>query len=75
MAVYATGYSGNFYPQGSLSDYPDTTDWFNIELGAIPDLSSTFTGVEPSIPSNVKWLRTVHLNTRTGTVDKALFRL
>ncbi len=78
LAVYATGYSGNFYLQGSLSDYPDTTDWFNIELGAILDhhLFTTFTGVEPfSIRSNVKWLRTVHSNSGIGTVDKVVFRL
>ena len=44
----------------------------NIELGAILDhhLFSTFTGVEPSIRSNVKWIRTRH-DTGTGTVDKA----
>ena len=63
-----------FILQGSLSDYPDTTDWFNIELGAIPTHVSTFTGVEPSIRSNVKWLRTRH-DTGTRTVDKASFRL
>ena len=77
LAVYATNYSGKFFLQGSLSDYPDTTDWFNIELGAILDhhLFSTFTGVEPfSIRSNVKWIRTRH-DTGTGTVDKVVFRL
>ena len=77
LAVYATGYTGNFFLQGSLSDYPDTTDWFNIELGAILDhhYFNSFTGVEPfSIRSNVKWLRTRH-DTGTGTVDKVVFRL
>ena len=77
LGVYATGYTGNFFLQGSLSDYPDTTDWFNIELGAILDYHyfNNFTGIEPfSIRSNVKWLRTRH-DTGTGTVDKVVFRL
>jgi len=78
LGVYATGYSGNFYLQGSLADFPDTTDWFNIELGAILDHHQfvTFTGVEPfSVTSNVKWLRVLHANSGVGTVDKVTFRL
>tara|TARA_B100001057_G_scaffold500746_1_gene617533 strand:- start:2357 stop:3184 length:828 start_codon:yes stop_codon:yes gene_type:complete len=78
MAVYATGYVGQFYLQGSLQDFPDSLDWFNIELGAAIDYHGFvgFTGIEPfSVKSNAKWLRVLWQNTGTGTVDKVTFRL
>lgn len=79
MGVYATGYTGNFFLQGSLADFPDTTDWFNIELSAVLDYHyfNAFTGVEPfSVESNVKWIRVLWGDSGSnGTVDKVVFRL
>ena len=79
MGVYATGYTGNFFLQGSLADFPDTTDWFNIELSAVLDYHyfNNFTGVEPfSVESNVKWIRVLWGDGGSnGTVDKVVFRL
>ena len=60
IAVYGTGYTGKFYVQGATSDYPDETDWFDIELGVATAFHqyTAFTGVDPfSWKSNVKYLR------------------
>lgn len=79
MTVHATGYSGQLYLQGSLADFPDSTDWYNIELSAVVYHHTfvNFTGVEPfSVKSNCKWLRVLWSDLGTnGTVDKINFRL
>jgi len=78
FAVYCTGYTGRFYLQGTTSEYPDETDWFNIELGALVDWHyfNNFTGIEPFIiTSNLSYLRVFWENSGNGTVDKVLVRL
>lgn len=77
FAAYCTGYTGDFFIQGTTSNYPDETDWFNIELGALVDhyQFTNFTGIEPfTITSNLTWLRT-KWETGNGTVDKVVVRL
>ena len=78
FGVHCTGYSGNVYLQGSQADYPDETDWYNIELSAVLDYYAftSFTGIEPfSKHSNCKWLRVQWSSNGSGTVDKVTFRI
>ena len=78
IAVYATGYTGKFYVQGATSDYPDETDWFDVELGVATAFHQyiSFTGVDPfSWKSNLKYIRIKWEATGTGTVDKVVTRL
>jgi len=77
-AVYTTGYTGKFFLQATTSHYPDETDWFNLELGALVDwyMFNNFTGIEPfTVQSNLMFLRAKWENTGNGTVDKILVRL
>jgi hypothetical protein len=78
VGVYATNYTGEFYLQGTTSQYPAETDWFDIELGAQYYYHSfdSFTGIEPfTIQSNLKFMRTKIGNTSAGTVDKIVVRV
>lgn len=78
LAVYCTGYTGRFYLQGTTSEYPSDTDWFNLELGAAVDYYQfiNYTGIEPfSFKSNLKFLRTQWQDTGNGTVDKVVIRV
>jgi len=78
FAVYCTGYTGKFRMQGTVSEYPTESDWFDIELGVAVDwyMFSNFTGIEPfSFYSNLNYLRAKIEDTGTGTVDKVVIRL
>ena len=78
VGAYATNYTGAFYLQGTTSQYPAETDWFDIELGAQYYYHSfdDFTGIEPfTIQSNLKFLRAKIDNTGAGTVDKIVVRV
>lgn len=80
MAVYTTNYSGQFFLQGTTSQYPTESDWFEVEIGAAVDwyLFTNYTGVEPfSFHSNLKFMRVKWEvgAAGNGTVDKVVFRL
>lgn len=80
MAVYTTNYTGRFFLQGTTSQYPTESDWFEIEIGAAVDWYhfNNFTGVEPfSFHSNLKFMRNKWEvgAAGNGTVDKVVFRL
>lgn len=78
LAVYGNDYTGNFYVQGTLSDSPTDTDWFNITIGQYTDdyyPYINFTGIDPwSFRTNVKYIRTKHTIT-SGSVDKVVVRV
>ena len=78
LAVYGTNYTGNFFAQGTLSDSPSDSDWFDITLGQYTQTFfpyNNFTGVDPwSFRTNVKFIRTVH-TIDTGSVDKVVIRV
>lgn len=78
IGLYATNYTGNFFLQGTTSDYPSESDWFDVELGAqyYFHYFDSFTGIEPfTIQSNLKFLRGKVENTGAGTVDKLVVRV
>ena len=78
LAVYGTNYTGKFYAQGTLSDNPTESDWFDITLGQYTETFfpyTSFTGVDPwTFRTNVKFIRTIHTQ-ETGTVDKVVIRV
>lgn len=78
LAVYGTNYTGTFYAQGTLSDSPSESDWFDITLGQYTDTFypyNNFTGVDPwSFRTNVKFIRTIH-TVEQGSLDKVVIRV
>ena len=78
LAVYSTGYTGNFWVQGSLNDNPGESDWFNITLGSYTEEFYPYTnhtGIDPwTFRTNVKLIRTKHTSP-TGTLDKVVIRV
>ena len=78
LAVYGTGYTGNFYVEGALSENPTEGDWFNITLGSYTDPFYPYiahTGIDPwTFRTNVNYIRTKHTQP-TGTLDKIVVRV
>jgi|MDTD01.2.fsa_nt_gb hypothetical protein len=77
FAVYTDNYTGEFYLQGTTSDSPSTSDWFDLELSVQQKFHyfTNETGIEPfSLKSNLKFLRTRHQNGQ-GSLDKVVIRL
>jgi len=78
LAVYGTGYTGNFYVEGALSENPTEGDWFNITLGSYTDPFYPYlahTGIDPwTFRTNVNYIRTKHTQP-TGTLDKIIVRV
>lgn len=77
-AVYATGYTGKLYIQGTTSNQPEEGDWFDLMLGMTTNYYqfNAFTGIEPfNTVSNLKYIRAKVENTGLGTVDKVLLRV
>ena len=78
LAVYATGYTGNFYVQGALSENPTENDWFDITLGSYTEVFfpyNSYTGIDPwTFRTNVNYIRTKH-TAPTGTVDQVIVRV
>lgn len=78
IAVYATAYNGNFYIEGTLSDSPQESDWFNIILGTYTQEYfpyENFTGVDPwTFRTNIKYLR-AKFTQESGTLDKVVIRV
>lgn len=78
IAVYATGYTGEFHIDGTLFDNPTESDWFNIIIGTstqeyYPYID--FTGVDPwTFRSNIKFIRARFTQT-SGTLDKLVVRV
>lgn len=78
FGVYCTDYTGDFYMQGTTSDSPAESDWFDLELLTQYNFYDffEFTGIEPfSLNSNLKYLRAKIDNTGSGTVDKIVIRV
>jgi hypothetical protein len=78
FGVYATGYTGKFYMQGTTSYQPVESDWFDIDLGMMTFYYQFvgFTGIEPfNIESNLKYLRTKHEDLSVGSIDKVVIRV
>ena len=78
IGVYTTGYTGNFFLQGTTSPQPADDDWFNLELGIqyYYHRFTNHTGIEPfSIKSNLNYLRIKYSTTESGTVDKIVVRV
>jgi len=78
IAVYGTGYTGNFTVQGALSENPTESDWFDITLGSYTQTFfpySGHTGIDPwTFRTNVNFIRTKH-TTAAGTLDKIVVRV
>jgi len=78
IAVYGTGYTGNFWVQGALSENPLESDWFDITLGTYTQPFYPYnghTGIDPwTFRTNVKYIRTKHTQP-TGTLDKVIVRV
>lgn len=78
FGVYTTNYTGRFVMQGTASNSPAESDWFDLVLGnglEYYDFTSA-TGIEPfSFQSNLKFLRAKIDNTGSGTVDKIVVRV
>ena len=78
IAVYASNYTGNFYIQGTLTDAPVESDWFNIILGSYTDdyyPYINFDGIDPwTFRSNIKLIRGKFTQT-SGTLDKLVVRV
>lgn len=78
IAVYCTDFYGNFYIEGTLSDNPQESDWFNIILGTYTQEYfpyEGFTGVDPwTFRTNIKYIRSKH-TTVSGTLDKVVVRV
>ena len=78
LGVYTTGYTGNFWVEGALSENPVESDWFNITLGSYTDPFfpyTSHTGIDPwSFRTNVHYIRTKHTQA-AGTLDKIIVRV
>lgn len=78
LAVYGTGYTGNFWVEGALSQNPTEGDWFNITLGSYTEPFYPYialTGIDPwTFRTNVNYIRTKHTQP-TGTLDKIIVRV
>lgn len=78
LAVYGTAYTGHFYVQGTLSDNPTESEWFDITIGQYTQTYYPyvqFTGIDPwSFRTNVKFIRTKHTIVN-GQVDKVVVRV
>ena len=78
LAVYSTGYTGNFWVEGALSDNPVESDWFNITLGSYTETFYPYTnhtGIDPwTFRTNVKYIRSKHTQP-AGTLDKIVVRV
>ena len=78
LAVYGTGYTGNFWVEGALSENPVESDWFNITLGSYTDPFYPYTahtGIDPwTFRTNVHHIRTKHTQA-AGTLDKIIVRV
>ena len=78
LGVYGTGYTGNFYIQGALSDNPTEHDWFDITLGTGTQTYFPYqnlTGIDPwTFRTNVKFLR-AKFTQPAGTLDKVVIRV
>jgi len=82
FGVYATGYTGKFYMQGTAAEQPEEADWFDLDLGQMTYYYQfvNFTGIEPfNLTSNLKYLRAKFEPaddvTVFGTVDKVVVRV
>ena len=78
IAVYGTGYTGNFTVQGALSENPTESDWFDITLGSYTQTYFPYnghTGIDPwTFRTNVQYIRTKHTQP-AGTLDKIVVRV
>jgi hypothetical protein len=78
IAVYGTGYTGNFTVQGALSENPTESDWFDITLGSYTQTFYPYnghTGIDPwTFRTNVQYIRTKHTQP-AGTLDKIVVRV
>ena len=78
LGVYGTGYTGNFYIQGALSDNPTEGDWFDITLGTSTQAYFPYqnlTGIDPwTFRTNVKFLR-AKFTQPAGKLDKVVIRV
>lgn len=78
LAVYGTGYTGNFYVEGTLSENPTESDWFIITIGSYTQEFfpyNALTGVDPwTFRTNVNYIRTKHTQP-AGTLDKVVVRV
>jgi hypothetical protein len=78
FGVYTTNYTGRFVMQGTTSNSPADSDWFDLVLvnGAYYWDFVDATGIEPfSFSSNLKFMRAKIDNTGSGSVDKIVVRV
>lgn len=78
FAVYGSNYTGKFYMQGTTSDDPAETDWFDLDLGQLSYYTQfvNFSGIEPfNFNSNLRYVRTKHEDNGIGTIDKVVVRV
>jgi len=82
IAVYLTGYTGQFWVQASLENVAPTADsaWFDINLDGANDFLSlvdTDTIFTLNFNVNAQWIRFVHDPdiSNTGTIDQVLYRV
>jgi|LWDU01.1.fsa_nt_gi hypothetical protein len=78
FGVYTTGYTGQFYLQGTTETSPSDNDWFDLDIGVMSQYHQfvVTTGIEPfTITSNLRHLRAKFEDTSVGTVDKLVVRV
>lgn len=78
IAVYCTNFTGKFWIEGTLSDNPTESDWFNIILGTYTQEFfpyENFNGVDPwTFRTNIKYIRS-KFTQESGTLDKVVIRV
>ena len=78
LGIYATGYTGKFFLQGTTAEQPEDGDWFDLDIGMVTAFYQfvQFTGIEPfNVQSNLKYLRVKVEDLGVGSVDKVVIRV